>query len=337
MNNLVTLFFIMSALSMHDATCAASSSAPSTPENLTIINPWHFMATIMADELADTLEDNETVTYSRTLGMLVNHIQPEKELVVVHDVESPSMRHRGEYNCREERLSPLLYTLYRSCYHTTLAIAKAFPASIDTTDSRGNTAMHYLCAGADCKCATCLVPPAILELLAHQLNTPNNKGIRPIFTVMNAHMLPILYLRGAQLDEEAIARVRPQYWRNSNILGTLHSLGFRSEFLAKTFDYDEAAIVRAQKQIAPYMKERLHLEAIRSRIKQFDSLSDIQILTMREPFGRAAKDELRRREHLAQTGRAISDELRERTMLKQKKRERSDEQSADGTKFMRTL
>lgn len=323
MSNVIVLFFVICALWTDNSIYAASSSTQTSSENLRGLEDFHFILKLVTDGY----NDEDTTKYPHIFAILHGNAQPTKELAIPYEVKSLSMRRADKLNPRQEHLSPLLYTLYGSYYYMAITIAKAFPAFITTTDSRGNTAMHYLCASLDHARCTCTLPSEIVDLFDHQINIPNKKGITPIFTLTNPCLLAILYARGAQLDTDTIAHIRPQYWRHSNILGALHVIGIDSTFLATTFKYNTSAIVRASKRLAPLIKKVLQHEVNRKKINLSQGTSIANALTIREQTGRHAQRELHAHQQFAERNNKHS----------HAKHDRIDDQSADGIKRIRTL
>lgn len=321
MHAILSTLLCICILFMRTATCASTSQSSSDP----IIRRSVTMALTDFDDMLYSDDAHSTAT----LKLLKNvHDRSEiLDLVDVCEVRVLSMFPTITMSSSESHCSPLHHALRTYSYKFALEIVSQFPYYTDVADSEGNMPLHCCIPG---------VIPSILrdqlqQLFMHQLNITNKKGLTPIFCTADPATILKFYMRGAVLDAKTIARIRPQIWKNIRVLGVLHHLGFDSKFLAATF-YHPCALYSQwdYEQLAPEI--RVARKEAHKAVVGSSSLG--RALQMREQFCRTTRNELHRREQVAQAGREVRDELRLRTLLEQKKRERESDQSVY-TKYMR--
>jgi hypothetical protein len=229
------------------ATSASTSVIPTGKNKITkkIIDAATFIALINSDEEWHMADIEPYKKYSLTIGNIITTLQNVSDIAI--DATVIDYNTLGAKIRRQEPLCPVLFALQDASRHqAAIAIAQAFPNFINTTDSKGNTALHYYCASNPPNVSDF---PQILKLFKQQLNIPNKRGFTPIQMARQSPMLLALYIAGARLDEQTIDMCSPYWKKNESILGTLHALKFDINVLATKFELDTVVIEKASNDL----------------------------------------------------------------------------------------
>jgi hypothetical protein len=259
------------------------------------------IAAIVSDLFNTTIKSDDA-DYTATMELLDcfhNDSLDMRIIITIYEGIMPTHMPR-----RKEYISPLMFALLTNRLDLALKIASQFPHYIDIPDARGDLPLINFIKCAHTINTTTMDDEkrkkhfATVEKLkrafAHQVNIPNKNKVTPIFKTQKMQTFFTLYMMGAELDPAMIARKPPKPWRdNEEILAFLHYIGFKSAFLATTFNYYEDALLEASRRFAPKMHERMQAKA--THMIGLPLSHALPALTMREELGRHSKRELHAR------------------------------------------